>query len=396
MRNAYPLLFSLAALLLALPAQAQTDYMDVATEADLLDGGTLAEVDIACIDRAADGTFVFFNTPSDELVSYDPDAAPGSRTTILRTNAELLTDTGVTVTACRALDIADDGAVIAALAGADNLDFVYRLDGGTATVLTDPASLGDNGDGVTGLDVDGSTVYLARSAFFGAPEDGFYSLDATTAGQDPTAILQNADLDLYDVAAGDDGCLYSNSSEFGGTGFVNVTVSVCDLDTTPVLSVVYDPFADGIFTNGSDGGLEDIELGPAGIYLFNNSFGATEGEQWGFVEYGGTGGVQFANETALVADADVSLLAYTAPSGTHTILQDGVIYEASSSSFGGTDGIVKFTDIPGAPGCEAKFTSADLAYDAGTRRLSVTGGVRNNGADPVPLRLELRYNRDGG
>ncbi|MDX1421080.1 MAG: lamin tail domain-containing protein, partial [Rubricoccaceae bacterium] len=53
-------------------------------------------------------------------------------------------------------------------------------------------------------------------------------------------------------------------------------------------------------------------------------------------------------------------------------------------------------DCSGGVTCEAKFTSADLAYDAGTRRLSVTGGVRNNGADPVPLRLELRYNRDGG
>ncbi|MDX1420918.1 MAG: hypothetical protein R3181_13215, partial [Rubricoccaceae bacterium] len=52
--------------------------------------------------------------------------------------------------------------------------------------------------------------------------------------------------------------------------------------------------------------------------------------------------------------------------------------------------------LGGGVSCEAKFTSADLAYDAGTRRLSVTGGVRNNGADPVPLRLELRYNRDGG
>ncbi|MDX1419458.1 MAG: T9SS type A sorting domain-containing protein [Rubricoccaceae bacterium] len=50
----------------------------------------------------------------------------------------------------------------------------------------------------------------------------------------------------------------------------------------------------------------------------------------------------------------------------------------------------------GAAACDAKFTSADLAYDAGTRVLSVTGGVRNNGGDPVSLRLELRYNRNGG
>ncbi|HLT48156.1 MAG TPA: T9SS type A sorting domain-containing protein [Rubricoccaceae bacterium] len=47
-------------------------------------------------------------------------------------------------------------------------------------------------------------------------------------------------------------------------------------------------------------------------------------------------------------------------------------------------------------GCDITFLASDLSYDAGTRRLTVTVTVRNNGNDPNGARLELDYNRNGG
>ncbi|MDX1419036.1 MAG: YCF48-related protein [Rubricoccaceae bacterium] len=75
---------------------------------------------------------------------------------------------------------------------------------------------------------------------------------------------------------------------------------------------------------------------------------------------------------------------------------NGVHFANATSGWAvGDAGAITHFTAP-ATGCEAKFTSADLAYDAGTRVLSITGGVRNNGSASVLLRLELRYNRDGG
>jgi ELWxxDGT repeat protein len=48
------------------------------------------------------------------------------------------------------------------------------------------------------------------------------------------------------------------------------------------------------------------------------------------------------------------------------------------------------------PGCDLDLLSADLAYDAGTRRLCVSFTARNDGDDPAAARLELDYDRDGG
>ncbi|HLT45724.1 MAG TPA: M43 family zinc metalloprotease [Rubricoccaceae bacterium] len=50
----------------------------------------------------------------------------------------------------------------------------------------------------------------------------------------------------------------------------------------------------------------------------------------------------------------------------------------------------------GSGGCDIELVSADLSYDAGTRRLTINVTVRNNGASANGARLELDYNRNGG
>ncbi|MDX1421420.1 MAG: hypothetical protein R3181_15750, partial [Rubricoccaceae bacterium] len=80
---------SLLVLLLVLPAAAQ-DYGVVALQSDLADGGTLTDPIPYCLDyRPGLGDFVFFDDANDLLASYDPEAPAGSRTTVLRTAAEI-------------------------------------------------------------------------------------------------------------------------------------------------------------------------------------------------------------------------------------------------------------------------------------------------------------------
>ncbi|MEM1043554.1 MAG: hypothetical protein AAGI91_13105, partial [Bacteroidota bacterium] len=328
--------------LVAFPAAAQTDYETIADEASLIDG-VLADVDISCMAQLPSGDFVFYNFPTGDLVTHDPDAAPGSRTAILRSSAQLNADLNSEADGCFAITVDGAGNVYAAIQDSSDVDQVYKTDGLTGSVLA-------AADGLTGIAVTGSTVYLARVAFFGAPEDGFYSVNTTGTGQTPAVVLTDSGLDLIDLAVGSDGSLYASSSEFGssGGGLQNVVVKVTDPAGTPSLSVVYDPFADGVFTNGTDGGLEDLELaaGTDRLYLFNNSFAADNGEQWGTALSDGTGGEQFADEAALLADPDTDLTEFTPPGGRSMVLNGDEIFVASRTAFGGQDQIVKLTGFP--------------------------------------------------
>ena len=322
------------------------NYFTVATEADLLDGGALAEVEIDCMDLINEpgaDVFIFYNEATGDLVAYDPNAAPGGRTTIIRSNSQLDADLGGDVTDCRSVTV-HDGFIYAVLS-VGNVDSVYKTDtSGSSTSVLGEA------DGTTGIVVDDGVLYLARVEFFGAPEDGFYSMSLTETGQTPTAEATHPDLDLYDIAATAADGIVSSSSKFGVDSFQNVVVRL-NL-TAGTVEIVNDPFADGVFTNGDDGGLEDIEedsgcLCGTGHFAFNNSFSAPGGEQFGY--FAGPDRRRFAEEAAMLADPDVTISSYDAPDGTHMITSFNnlyAIYIASTSAFGGEDAIIGMIGIP--------------------------------------------------
>ena len=337
-------LFTLC-LALTITSKAQVDYFTVASEADLLDGGVLAEVEIDCMDlhQYGDPPFVFYNEATGDLVAYDPSAAPGSRTTIIRSNAEIDTDLGGDVTDCRALSLDSFDGMVYAVLSVDNVDSIYKTDvtGSFGIVLGEA-------DGTTGIEVGYDDVlYLARVEFFGAPEDGFYSMALTGTGQTPVPIATNSDLDLYDLAFTSYGFYVSSSSEFGIGAFQNVIVK---FDPSPgTIEIGPDPYSDGTFTHGTDGGLEDVEPGSDclcafGYYAFNNSFSAPGGEQIAWIGFSEPI-ERFADEAAMLADPDVTISSYSAPDGTHMVFAQSM-YLASTSAFGGEDAIIGMYNVP--------------------------------------------------
>ena len=382
-------------LTLAITPSAQVDYFTVASEADLLDGGVLAEVEIDCMDSAGGEPFVFYNEATGDLVVYDPSAPAGSRTTIIRSNSQIDTDFGGDVTDCRALSIDIFTNSVYAVLSVGNVDSIYKTDltGSFGTVLGEA-------DGTTGLDIAQTSglLVLARVEFFGAPEDGLYSMATDGTGNVPVAIATHPDLDLYDVSSPYSTRFYAMSSEFGGPGFQNVVVR--HIVGSSEFEVVADPFADGTFTNGTDGGLEDLEVGTIlaygpQLYMFNNSFDAPGGEQWGFSIEEHFVHERFAEESALLADPDVTISGYDAPDGTHMSQTNGgggSLYFESTSAFGGEDAIL---GLHGAP-IPVELISFNAVVDGQSVTLNwETASETNNAGFEVQMRQRETWNALG-
>jgi hypothetical protein len=390
-----PLRLALAALALAVlaglacpeAARAQVDFETLATEADLTAGGTISAVNVVGLRARSDGSFVFFNDAEDNIVEYTAAGAVN----ILRSAADLDADLGVDITACDgvAVDANDDLYFI--LRDSDtNTNRAYKLAAdGTATVLAADVN------GANAITVSGNVVYLGLVEFFGAAEDGVSTLDTTTPNQTATVLFQNADLDINDLAvSGDD--LLLVSSEFGGGSFENV-VAIVDLTAAnPTASVYADPFADGIFTNPDDGGMEGIEVtnvnGRRQVYLFNNSFGAADGEEFGFYAdaldgTGAVGAFQFATQAAIAADPDVAAGAIGGGGGNSlTVLPGGSVdlAFASRDNFGDPNEIIALRDAP----IPVELTAFDaVTQPGGAVRLTwATASETNNAGFEVQQR----------
>ena len=361
-------------------ARAQVDYETIATEADLTASGTIGAVNIVGLRARSTGTLVFFNDAEDNIVEYDP--ADGS-VTLLRTAADLDADFGGTdITACDGAAVdANDDLYFILRDGATNTNRVYKLAAdGTPTVLADDAN------GANAITVSGSTVYLGLVEFFDAAEDGVSTLDTSTANQTATVVFQNADLDIADLAI-DGTDLLIVSSEFGGGSFENV-VALADLTASPVTASVYaEPFADGIFTNGSDGGMEGIEVAGVGgrrqVYLFNNSFGGNDGEEFGFYVDAGSGAqgaFQFATEAALAADPDVNAGAIGGGGGNSLAVLPGGSVDlafASRDNFGDPNEIIALRNAP----IPVELTAFDaVTQPGGAVRLTWATATETNNA----------------
>ena len=418
-------LFAVLVVALAIPVQAQVDYDTVADLAFLMDEGQQSDIEIDCMDaidiQAVGGefpVFIFYNEATGDLVGHNPNATLGNRTFVIVDSATLDAQLGGDVTDCRALTVTPFGDIYAALA-VGGIDFVYSvniagaLDGGGGTVLAEA-------DGITGIAVDVAPaaggfppIYLALVEFFGAPEDGFYELVVPTGSSGgfplvPVEVYTDPDLDLYDLDLFAQQFLVSNSSEFGngGAGLQNVVVAFDLGGKGGGFEIIYDPFTDGIFVNPTDGGIEDVEVvgfgggetsllgggGDVGIYLFNNSFFADDGEQWG-VTFSDVGGVRFAEETPLLADPDVDIPCYQAADGTHMVtMDDGTIYVASTDAFGCGDAILVFYGAP----IPVELVSFNAVVDGQSVTLNwETASETNNAGFEVQMRQGETWNALG-
>ncbi len=338
------LLFCLA---LAVPlGVAAQDFGTFASMDDLTNGGTI-EVDFGCA-TAYDGAFVWYNFPTEDLLAYNPEEPPGERTFVVRSAAELDADAGIDVNRCRAavLDPVGGDFAVFALANADaNVDFLYLV-GEKSQVLTDPAD--SLSDGITGLTIlpNNEEIYVARKAFFGAPEDGVYTLNDQTGALDP--VVTDPDLSLvdltFDVATG---ALYALSDRFGEGDFENKIVEIANPFGTPTLRVFADPA--GVFTGTLN--LTDIEYAEQGsrraLFVLNNSFDASDGEEIARYTFDGEGTL-FASETTILADPDVASDDYAVPGSPNNIAfdpTDQTLFLFSTDRFGGADEVLIVGDL---------------------------------------------------
>ena len=179
-------------------------------------------------------------------------------------------------------------------------------------------------------------VYLARSQFFGAPEDGVYELPLRFGFvNEVTALVTDPDLDLVGIDVASNGDVYATTSENGAGDFVNKVVRVSFPQTSPSLQVLFDPFEgdDAVFVNGTDGGLEDLQIavqdGQQRLFVMNNSFGGPQGETIARFNLDGSSPVVAFTEAALIADGDAG-----AETGAAFTTAGGSGYFTLSTTFG--------------------------------------------------------------
>ena len=400
-------------------------YAVVATQAELDDGGTLSGAVPSCLaPRTAASPVVFFDETSGALAAYAPDAAPGERTTIVVSAAVLDAAAGADIVTCRDAVLGRDVEdLYVAVSDATDADRVLRLDlaAGTALQLTDPTSSDDAGDGITGIAFVntglGDRVFLGRNRFFGAPEDGVYSLDDENPAQVPTVEVLDPDLDLVDVANMGNYVLLV-SSEFGENGKDNVIFTIDDIRLNPTLVAALDPCrasggAPPAFEDCTDGGLESVAIGQffeevvggkpnivdAYVHVLNNSFSGPQGEMVGsFFPFGSPPFFDQVTltEAELVAATGVAGFTPTNPAGALAapmfveVDADPVLYLAGSGAFGGVPGIysvvpdaVSGVDAEAAPG----VASPRVAVQPNPARTTSTLTVTRAEASPVRVRV---------
>lgn len=349
MRMTLRLVISSLVLLLAgvVSAPAQT-FQVYADSAALSSDGTMSTIDAHCIVQRS-SEIVLFNSEDGAIYSND-----GSSTTVLRDSSNLNGDIAAESNAidrCDGVDIDADG----------NVYFLFRSDTSSETnshtsyVYKLPASGSPSvlatEDGLKGVEVMDDTVYLSAVAFRGAPEDGFYSIASTGTEQSLTTVATDPELDLSKFLEVDsNGDLYSFSGEFGGGDKANVLMQVTDPAGSASIDIWADPYA-GPFVNpqGNGGdGIDDMEIvqrdGSDRYYVYNESFTASDGEQFGVYQAGGASPTIIANETN-IADATGSEITggFTEPM---VATATGEIFFASRDAFGGRDEIIQMGSVP--------------------------------------------------
>jgi hypothetical protein len=238
-------------------------------------------------------------------------------------------------------------------------------------------------DGLQSVAHDAGTVYLTGVAFRGAPEDGFYSVSDTGAGQSLTTVLQDSALDLnYGLDVSSDGNLYAFSGEFADGDRVRKIIRLVDPSGGATLEEFVDPYGSGsplIADSGSD--IEDLDIitfgGTEYIVVFNGSFQAQDGEQWATIQLSDKSINILFNRAELVGNLPVDgfVSAFTRPVVPNS---SGELFIASrQASFGGEYYIAR---VSGAPPLPVELTSFDAATNNGSVSLTWQTASETNNA----------------
>jgi hypothetical protein len=347
-----------------------------ANTTDLEDGGTMSTVDVQCIVERS-GSIIFFNSEDQAIYSND-----GTSTTVLRNSTDLNADVSGEQ---NGLDRCDG----VNLDGSGNVYFLLRSDASSSTnshpayVYKLPASGSPSvlasANGLKGITNVGSTVYLAGVQFRGAAEDGIYSISSSGTGQSLNTVIQDSELDLSQFLEADsNGDLYAFSGGFAdATNKENKIIQISDPNGTPSINIWADPYA-GPFVNPGDGGIEDFEIvtrnGADRYYVYNASFNASDGEQFGVYQAGGTNPTVFTNQSDInTAIGNPITGGFTEPLAATS---NGDLFYANRDGFGGVDQLIQIANAP----LPVELTSFTVETDAQQAVLTWTTATETNNA----------------
>jgi len=301
--------------------------------------------DAHCIVQRSSGEVVFFNSSEGGVFSYGTDL--NTERSASNLNSDISAESNP-IDRC-------DGV---AKDGSDNVYFLFRSSDNSAgttyiyklAASGSPTVLGSE-EGIGAVAHDNGTVYLAGVQFDGAPADGFYSVNDTDQGQTLSVVATESALDLgngMDVDA--DGNLYAFSGGFGGTeSRTRKIVRVTDPSGSATIEEFVDPYRNGsplVPDSGSD--ITDVDFvnrdGDEFLVVYNGSFQAENGDQWGSIRISDQSISLLFNRTQLIENSPAGdfVSGFTEPIAVN---DDGEVFVASrAASFGGEYYIARVVD----------------------------------------------------
>ena len=370
-----------------------------ANESDLTPSS--GQTGVQCLVQRSTGELVFFNSNDGGIFSWN-----GSSLSEERASDDLNNDISGesnTIDRCDgiAVDASDNAYFLLRASGSSSTNswptFVYKLPAsGSPTVLA-------NEDGLQGVAHDSGALYLAGVSFRGAPIDGFFSIDDSGAGQSLTEIVSNSNLDLdYGMDVDGSGDVYAFSGEFAEGNRVRKIVRVVDPAGSATLEEFVDPYGGGsplIPDSGSD--IEDLDIvtyeGTEYVVVYNGSFQAQDGDQWGTIQLSDQSIEVLFNRTDLLNNIPKSgyTSAFTRPM---TVNSSGDVFTTSrfredNGEVQSTDYIAKVSDAPPLP---VEMAGFDAAKNGSSVELTwQTASETNNARFEIQRSIVEPSRRDG-
>ena len=301
--------------------------------------------DAHCLVQRSSGEVVFFNSSEGGVFSYGTDL--NTERSASNLNADIAAESN-TIDRCDGVAKDGNDNVYFLFRSSDNsagTTYIYKLAAsGSATVLGSEEGLG-------AVAHDNGTVYLAGVQFDGAPADGFYSVNDTDEGQTVSVVATDSALDLGNgMDVDQNGNLYAFSGGFGGTeSRTRKIVRVTDPSGSATIETFVDPYRSGsplVPDSGND--IVDVDVinqdGESFLVVYNGSFQAENGDQWGSIKISDKSISLLFNRTQLIENSPAGdfVSGFTEPTAVNN---DGEVFVASrAASFGGEYYIARVVD----------------------------------------------------
>lgn len=304
--------------------------------------------DVQCLVQLSSGSLMFFNANASGIYTWD-----GSSLNVHRTPQDLnndVPDESNTFDNCDGVTIENDFVYFILRSSATNDNYVYRTEAADATNNSFVQFNGANG-----LGADASTVYIAGYEFFGAPANGIWEINDNLSG-DTTRVATNSDLSIETIDVADGGTLYGYSNEFGSGNFGEMVFTLDVTASSPSFNVFADPYKSEspLSTPDSDNNNDDIRdlnvitfEGTDYIVVYNNSFGASSGEEWGTIQISDQSVELLFTQEDLTSNLSVS--EYSGGIKPMAVNSSGEVFAASVSEFGASPYIAKVSEAPPLP-----------------------------------------------